>query len=371
MEGHSNAQSSSDFMSDRLELDSLFAGLDDIDFGPVSRSDWTDDRFLNLKGIVLRRYNPTQLAPIVKEGLASLQGTITHRSIGAILVSAWNLYFFPERKYVFPDVPLNKTPDDEDYTTLSVAPFTTSSGAEIQWPVDDSVTSTVGAYVCACLLRLATKPASNFVKSWGHIKHRYSDLNKRLFEIRGLNPVEKNLDSIRIALSNWPLFKNTLTRFLYHFNELRGSVKGFARFTFEQHLSLAGLHSYSLFTRIAAKLEADTDELSLSLANRMTQRGLELIKTILINFEGSTDEKQRRQTWKYARLFDAEMFTHLQTKNCTQLTCVLAMILKEVGDDEGGDVTQIVYIQNLTECLRDRCQKTASEVIQRFTSNAT
>ncbi|XP_015895569.2 uncharacterized protein LOC107429404 isoform X1 [Ziziphus jujuba] len=397
MEEQSNAQSSASQQDDSFEIvhpnkkqkkedifeipDELlwyvhprFAGLPRFSLEPESRSDWTDDRLLNLKGIVLRRYDsPTQLAPIVKEGLASLQGTVTRRTIGAIMVSAWNLYYIPEGKYVFPEIPTNTTPDDEEFTAFDQSPITTNpnnpdGAAEILWPLDDSATCCVGAYVCDCLLRLATKPPSNFLKSWGNIKNRYWDFNKRRFVIRGLNPVEGNLEAVRMVFSYWSPFKETLSRFVYHFNELRGNVKGLARFAFEQHLSLTGLHGYHLFRRVADKLEANQDDLIVALYCTDDHYGLEMIYTIFQNFEGSNDEKQRRQTWRYARLFDHQMFAHLQTKKCRVLTSILAMILKEIGDDQGGDgdVSQIEQIRGTLEYNQDRFQKIASEVIQKF-----
>ncbi|XP_015876765.3 uncharacterized protein LOC107413349 [Ziziphus jujuba] len=288
--------------NDREKINSIFSGVRVTVPQPQSKSDWTDDRLLNLKGIVLRRYNnPTQLATIVKEGLTSLQENVSHRTIGAIMVSAWNLYSVTDRKYVFPEIPINTTPDDVEFTALSQSPCVTNSnnpngGAEIQWPVDDSVTCAVGAYVCACLLRLATKPACNLLRAWVNIKNRYSDLNKRHFEIQGLNPIQENLELVQMEFSNPSSFNNTLSRFVYHFNELRGNAKGLARFAFEQHLSLTGLHSYKLFRRVTDKLEANPDDLSVELNSSVTQRGLEMIDTILQKLEGSNDENQSRQT---------------------------------------------------------------------------
>ncbi|XP_048318352.2 uncharacterized protein LOC107429412 [Ziziphus jujuba] len=338
MEEQSNSQSSTPSMKNLLQAHPFYVGSRHLR-GPESQLDWTDDHLLNLKGIILRRYTtPVQLVPVVKEGLASLQGTVSHRTIGALMVSAWNLYYFPERKYVFPEVPTNTTPDDIDYTALRGKDNPGGVDEKIYWPVDDSVTCAIGAYVAACLLRLATKPASNFVNGWKHIKSQYCDINKRPFLIRGLNPTKENLDSIQTALSEWPIFRNTLARFLYHFHELRGHVKGLARFAFEQHLSLAGLHGYQLFRRVATKLKATPDELSQALNHRMTQRGLVIINTILQGFAGSTDDKQRRQTWKYARLFDEEMFVDLMTKNCGELTFILAMILEKMGEDQGAAI---------------------------------
>ncbi|XP_060669563.1 uncharacterized protein LOC125419096 [Ziziphus jujuba] len=289
------------------------------------------------------------------------------------MVSAWNLYYIPEGKYVFPEILANTTPDDEEFTAL---PFKTNpnnpdGAAEILWPLTDSVTCCVGAYVCACLLRLATKPASNFLKSWGNIKNRYWDFNKHRLEIRGLNPVEENLETVRIRFTNPSPYQNTLTRFVYHFNELRGNVKRLARFAFEQHLSLVGLHSYNLFRRVADKLEANPDELSAVLKLPTTRTGLEMINTILQNFEGSDDEKQRRQTWRYAHLFNHQMFAHLQTKHCTELTSILAMILKKMEEDQDGgfgDVSQIVHLQRIAEPRRDYHRRVASRVVQHFAS---
>ncbi|XP_060669725.1 uncharacterized protein LOC112493057 [Ziziphus jujuba] len=348
MEAQSNSQSSAPYMKKNLlQAHPCYAGFYHYR-GPENQFDWTDDHLLNLKGIVLRRYTtPSQLAPVVKEGLFSLQGTVSHRTIGALMVSAWNLYYFPERKYVFPEIPTNTTPDDIDYTALRGNNNLGGVDEKIYWPVDDSVTCAIGAYVAACLLRLETKSASNFVNAWKHIKSRYSEINNRPFLIRGLNPIEENLDSIRNALQEWPVFTNTLARFLYHFNELRGHVKGYAKFAFEQHLSLTGLHSYHLFRRVATKLNATPDDLSLALDHRMTRRGLVVVKKILLNFDRSTDDKQRRQTWKYARLFDEEMFVDLQSRNCSELTFILATILKEMDEDQGvGDIAPY-YIFNI------------------------
>lgn len=36
-------------------------------------------------------------------------------------------------------------------------------------------------------------------------------------------------------------------------------------------------------------------------------------------------------TWRYARIFDAEAFVHLQTKNCSVLTGILACTGQQLG----------------------------------------
>ncbi|KAJ8630509.1 hypothetical protein MRB53_023832 [Persea americana] len=224
------------------------------------------------------------------------------------------------------------------------------------------------AYISASLLRLFAKPAATFIKAWDRILAGYSRSYRAAFPMTNLKPMEDNLKSIQQQFTCRDIFKHTLKSFLYCFEDLGGNQQ-IVRVLFEQHLAFTGMHAYPLFTSACAGLHVESGELLALLDPRMTRSALPVIQEILNNHELPTSEelrlKRKRKTWRYARLFDANVFADLQTKNCRELVLILAYINEALGTGGSGNLLDIHHIRMMSDCEKERYKRVANNIIER------
>ena len=183
-----------------------------------------------------------------------------------------------------------------------------------------------------------------------------------------LKPMEDNLKSRQQQFTCRDIFKHTLKSFLYCFEDLGGNQQ-IVRVLFEQHLAFTGMHAYPLFTSACAGLHVESGELLALLDPRMTRSALPVIQEILNNHELPTSEelrlKRKRKTWRYARLFDANVFADLQTKNCRELVLILAYINEALGTGGSGNLLDIHHIRMMSDCEKERYKRVANNIIER------
>ena len=72
---------------------------------------------------------------------------------------------------------------------------------------------------------------------------------------------------------------------------------------------------------------------------------LEALEDIFTNHLASTDPGKKLHMWKYARIFNPNFYTSIQTKNCVFFTLVLAWIPKIRAPQQNSDVMKIAHLE--------------------------
>ncbi|DAZ90855.1 TPA_asm: nucleocapsid protein [Treubia virus 1] len=346
----------------KVMVNPIYASAQNLMVSGVCKEDWTDDCLVSRGGITMVSLKVPEIITLGTDLMEGLLGGISERDVGNILILAWNLISPITQQRVFPKVdPLDgiMSANISILSNLKIGPG--GQVSKLIYPPVDFDIATAMCYIAASLLRLFTKTAENYEKAWTHIESSYMKFYKVAFPILGLRPCRASIDTIVMYLTTKPIFRDSLASILYCFYDLPAD-KGLCRMLFEQHLACTGLHSFSLFVRSATSLRMESRELLSCLDHRMTRGALKVILVLLNDFEVSPSPNRNRHTWKYSRIYDEEAFSLLQTKNCKELTCILAHICINAGVQGTGNILDIAQLAGMAQSSKDLFKKIADRI---------
>lgn len=361
----------------------MFAELDGIELRMRPSSlDWTDERMSQLAHVNIQVYpelDAQQRTKVLLSGIQSLYLQVTAQSVANLLMAAWGLVS-PQNKqvYLFPKVAMNGP--CVDVTELEHRVLVSYEGnhgtclpfPQLWSPHEWNAFERTAAYMCAATLRLVTKDEGSLHRSWKSLMRNYRNFyhEEPAFE---LTPNLDCLKGIRNFLQARRHLKGTIACFLLGFLELEGQGQRLCRTLFETDMAYTGMHSYRLLMSVTEKVEAPLSEVIKVVKHPSFVQALRTIVHIVLKYElpQTVADKERAmgaRTWKYARIFDSDLFADIQTKNCMMLVSVLATIAQKLG--VGGDATKIHGISGYLTNRREEYEKRADVFISIFKSGA-
>ncbi|DAZ90728.1 TPA_asm: nucleocapsid protein [Holcus virus 1] len=310
--------------------------------------DWSDTRLLRLTTFEIRRLDEHEVLSACDIMLSGLTDAMTEIAAKATMQLAYNLRYMRPDRWVFPrNNSCQPTIVTDGHFSTRVM-FKGNGPRYVRHSGLSNVDYIVGCcYVAASTLRLFTKTAESYVKSFPQIAESYYKFYHDAFPLEGLAPDKKCIEGLKIIYINKPVFRNALAPFLYSFPDL-GESKGMCTQLFEQHLALTGMHAVNLYVKLCQYLNCGAEELGAGLWHRTTRDALLEIKRIIVHHRLSKEEDQMRQTWMYARLYSDRYFVSVQTKYCRNLVCAMARMASQMGISGNHDIMNIVHIQRMT-----------------------
>lgn len=335
-----------------------YADIDDIIINPnINKVVWTNEMLKDRKVINLDAWSDAEKRiGIIKEVLTCLTVQVSTRSVGALMVCAWGLVSSENpNKSVFDGLwECSKARELEEYISLPDGRTSSSRRNHDQdWIKFASGNRTLNwmrtaSFYCAAVLRLITKEHDALVNAWSHLPEHYQRFYQTPMEFN-ISLDHECLKSVRFVFQNRPIIRNSVAPFLLAFQEVNGEKnRGICEKLFEIHMRYTGLHAYTLFISNASKLGVPYDVFISLLRRRDSKEGLETIKKILEDYESprlDEGDKKSKCTWIYSRIFDSDMFDSLQTKNCTFLAALLAVIADTTGASGSGQATKIKQLE--------------------------
>lgn len=326
-------------------------------------TDWNDKLVLRSPKIQLTTLSYDELMDNCQEAIRGLTMNMTIQRSAIILNLAWNMRSRTHaRKRVFPQETQEES--DRSIEEMCTHPLDEIRETPIQIPFDRIGDRGESAnwelirqfcYLCASLLRLFTKNAASWMRTRARIESEYHKLTGVKFMIpttslrdECLNKLENNFKA------SHKLFSNALGEIIYALHDLEGERR-MVKMLFEDHLNNTGMHIVDLFCRAVRGMKCVPSLLMNALWKHRNDDTLCQLAQLIKTFMGSRDEDKIRETYRFARLFDSNMFSLLQTKNCLVDVCTLAHICILVDSEENQGVLQITALANLCESIKTDC----------------
>ena len=119
--------------------------------------------------------------------------------------------------------------------------------------------------------------------------------------------------------------------------------KDIKTYLYTLHTSYTEMHCYGLFLRCMELMEVSFDVLAGCFKCNAFQREIDALSTIMSRGKIRGREKQM---WRFAGIFDKSFAAHLQTKNSTQFTAILAVMYQMmVPATENQDAKKIAKVK--------------------------
>nr|GFA68068.1 hypothetical protein [Tanacetum cinerariifolium] len=156
--------------------------------------------------------------------------------------------------------------------------------------------------IAASLLRLFTKPASNYVSSWSSIVKSFSKFYDEPMNVVLPNPVQVALEKTDSHFAFGEAEKVTLYRFLYMSNSDE-SHKELKKFLYDTHLLHYGIHILSIIERLCDVFKCTPESIIIAMSDNLTPNQTKCFACIL-KLIAQNDENHQKKMWMYAKLFD-------------------------------------------------------------------
>ncbi|GKB93707.1 hypothetical protein Tco_0979844 [Tanacetum coccineum] len=279
----------------RLRRREIFRGVAEIVGKAPGREDWGDDELLGHGSIQLDLLSDEDMIRECKIFLHGLHSTMTPRSIAATMSLVWNMRstdLIEER--IFPSVDPGKDASDKALEDFEV-------NGELY--ISDDV-------------NMIVEGVSEF-EAWDsdHFKSRYESFMKNVFPLSTLEPQKAEVDAMYEAYQGHKIYLGTLGRILYSLADISDTRQ--TEMLFEQHLSCTGMHIIPQFINAKLIMGCSTEDLLSALYMKQNEATLKQLRDLINNNRG---------TWRYARLFDPNAFSLLQTKYAQDTVAILAHI---------------------------------------------
>ncbi|DAZ90651.1 TPA_asm: nucleocapsid protein [Asclepias syriaca virus 3] len=352
------------------ELSKKYGRLRKVGTGIQSDDAWSDKALRSLEHLMVVEYQNSTIEDqvnLVEAGVRAIFHEVTHSNVGALMASAF-LLKSPENHvdYIFKDPDMIGT--SVALTSLQRHIVTKEDEIPEKLEIKDKERFVMeGAYLCGSILRLVTKEASNVKNAWNSIRSNFGNFYQQDMTL-DITPSLRCLESIRVILQNRAIMKNTVSLFLLNIGTLDGQELGLCRMLFEIHLAYTGMHSYNLLMYCTAMLKAPLYIMFQLLTHPAHADALKTIETIIANYDFPDTEEEKKiaseaHTWRYARIFDPKAFANIQTRNCGQLTAILALLAQKVGAGNAGDVTKIRQIAGIIEGNQEWLEDKALKIL--------
>nr|DAZ90818.1 TPA_asm: nucleocapsid protein [Senecio virus 1] len=334
----------------------------------VTKTDWTDTEILDNGALPLTIPDERTTALLVKKLLDGITGAMTEEDVYGILLLTWNMRSELNAKTrIFPGrAPGPTTANPAELSKLES--LSKGAGNTFLVPENDEDLpefNRAGCYYAASLVKLFTKDSDSWVKAQTHLAESYKKFTDSPFPFAGILVWLQSVEVVHRMFQTKPVFKKTLGQILYALGQIEEG-RGMTMMLFEQHLAYTGLHSVSLFCKAIVGLRTSPTKLLTALHTASLEPALDQLAEIITKYMGSNEEGIRRETYKYARLYNSNMFSLLQTKNCTDLTCILGHLNKMCGVPGTDGVLQIVAISSMSEDAKQVYSKIAGNIFRYF-----
>ncbi|KAK4275834.1 hypothetical protein QN277_018853 [Acacia crassicarpa] len=351
-----------------------YSSLSRLGTGRRSSNTWEDKTMKSMKHIKVTEWydhNAVSRKEFLEAALGSLTSVVSTSSVGAILVCAWGLVSCKDTtKGVFPkNTGMVSSPTSASQLETR-ALYTNEAGVAVKLPdvthPDWERAVRSGCYLCCSLMRLLVKQEDNIINAWKSICERYRNFYQEDLAIK-ITPDTDAARHIRMVLQNRVIMRGTVGAFLLNGKDVTGRDKGMCRMLYELHMSFTGMQAYNLFVFCADRLKVPLHIFAPLLQHPATSEALASVAHILVTYEFPKSEEAAKtiqttaSTWRFARIFDQEIFASLQTKNCPMLVSLLARIAIQVG---AGNVTQIRQMVGFVEEQREFLDKAATKAIE-------
>ncbi|DAZ90631.1 TPA_asm: nucleocapsid protein [Amentotaxus virus 1] len=345
--------------------------------GGISKDDWTDDRLTQLDNYLVETFSQSEMIKESKILMPALEEGVSEQTILRVIQMAWNVLstgkifkrVFPAKSSAASITSLKMTDADDSVIKK------TGHVSKIIWSTNDLENCQAAGYICASLLRLFTKSKENYQMARDEIQNSYIKLYQKAFPLKHFSVRDGVIESIHIMFASNHYMRNTLAHLLYHLVDVSPQDLGIVELTFKMHISDTGMHCWKMFQEVCGELSAKTELLLTALHITPTERGLAVIKSLIEKFEADTGELKKthrdRNTYHYARLYDRNMFSDLQTKNCRPLALTLGNLKKMTVSKGMGDVLDMVVLKSLDQDVKELYKKFAKNIYEYFSVSST
>ncbi|CAA0818220.1 Unknown protein [Striga hermonthica] len=222
-------------------------------------------------------------------------------------------------------------------------------------------------YLAASYIRLYTKPVDNFATIAEQLRSRFPNFYGFPFPFNGYHPDRARIEAMKNHLDHHSeLLRNTMYAVLYA-GATNPRGKNIKDFLYDSHISYTGLHAFSLFSQCIDLYRIPYDDLIDVLHSPRIEPQLESMAAIFNKLMRKEDEEYAAQMWRYARIFEKNFLSNLQTKKCKFFATVLAYLVHVAAENRTQqNVLSIVQISDLGEMEKHSAllyAKRASELI--------
>ncbi|KAF5198565.1 hypothetical protein FRX31_011848 [Thalictrum thalictroides] len=246
------------------ELPAEFSDIPDVRPTLASKDDFPDNYWRQKDALVLELMTDNAIITMGRELFGSLSYGVSQYLVGTVFLLAYQLKG-PPGKGASP----NLLPATDELSNLRDVKLDIldkdvpeATGNMIQ-PSERGKAEDVAqgyAYLAASMLKMFTKSAENYTKSWQHILSGYKKFYNVVCPISGVTPAEDVIKTIHNHFALSELFKATLYRFLYNINR-SGSISSIQKYLYDIHLSHTGIHIVPTVYRICSTMNCSPADL--------------------------------------------------------------------------------------------------------------
>ena len=339
-----------------MPLTDMFCNVPDP-YNPVpSLEMWTD-----LQPGARRCYNLQRIKEVEKlitlglQVFNSIQGNITAQAICQLMNLAYNLKD-STGEYCFGDVSPELILEDTDFDEVSnaalliVRPYNTLTVMiSHEEPEYKERVANGFCYLATSYMRLYTKSAENYLRIEGPLRNRFKDFYDYALPFENFHPVPEAVNCIKFQIDANQTLRNTFYNLVYAGESVEYG-KQLKEFLYGYHILYTGMHCFPLFLKCVEAMKVTNNQLMNVLRSDYFKAQLNALEVIFNNLYGSSEQPgMERQMWKYARVFNSQFFSQLQTKNCATFTAVLAHLYHSIIPASGNeDARNIVRVKELS-----------------------
>lgn len=316
------------------------------DIKRINKTDWVDSMMKNRVGVALQTLGEDKCVDMSQKFLSDMVNGVSMRTVAYALCLSWNLTPKGDAyTRIYPPYDETRTAADEkvDEITEEGKFVTVEQPTTLTYPAHKLGNVRAGTYIAASLLRTSVKDPGSYMSAVSRIKSQYRAFYQSTFPMPNYEPKPYCVNKFSMLIKHSKLLRNGMTGLLYHQRDLSAENGELTRFLFEMHVECAGLHAWRLFDSNIRQSKMDVLKYLSWLEIGRTRDALHTIKIIYTDFEDTPDALLRgRKTWRYARLYDHQYFSELQTKHCRELVYIQARLSKLFGTPGTGDVTNIL-----------------------------
>nr|DAZ90864.1 TPA_asm: nucleocapsid protein [Vincetoxicum virus 1] len=331
----------------------------------TSHNDFIDTQWSTKDAIVLKMLENDEVIQLGRQLIGSLADGVSQRLVGSIFQIAFQLKRpdIGTSTRLLPEVDELGKPSDFGLDALDTGK-SESLGAYVA-PTEEGSPEIIAqgyAYLATSLLKMFTRSAENYDKSWTHITGGFRKFYSRPIPITGVTPSLGVIRQIHDHFSISVLMKATLYRLLYNANKT-GEISNVQKYLYDIHLSHTGMHAVPMAYKICLCMSCTPGDL---LRVMYARRFLPQIKALVEAFKlmKNKDANHQRQMWKYGRIFDSNFFAALQTRACPKFGFLMACILKRESAQAHAGILEIKQFEEIGEEDREKLQEGSKLLIR-------
>ncbi|DAZ90686.1 TPA_asm: nucleocapsid protein [Centaurea virus 1] len=315
---------------------------------------WNDNQLGPLEIYNLYYLNsPDALNELGDEVFSSLKGNLTNASVCKILLLAYNLrnnngdHIFSDLNYELIDG------EPRNYAEMTVRNLASpnSSGSLVTKETATLEEENIAyCYLAASYLRLFTKSAENYSRIGDHIKNGFSGFFSFEFPFTNHHPDIEVIRAVKNQFDTDYRLKNTFYVLLYAGEACRAG-RDLKQFLYVMHTTYTGMHCYGLFLRNLDLMRVEPADLATCFDCDAFKREITSLSSIMTNLHNTSSQRGKEcQMWRFARIFDKNFAAHLQTKNSTQFTAIMATLYhRMIPPTDRQDARKIAKVKEYLE----------------------